>query len=111
MTDKIVVLVTAGSLREAKKIARHLVEARLAACVNIAQGIRSLYRWEGKLRDDREFLLLIKSERAVFTRIQEAVLKLHSYATPEIICLPIVEGSEAYLTWIAQCVRPEDSLP
>ena len=105
MTDKIVILVTAGSLGEAKKIARHLVEERLAACVNITAPVQSLYRWKGKVTEDREFLMVIKSSRELFGEIQAAVRHLHSYTTPEIICLPIVDGSADYLAWITDSVR------
>ncbi len=105
MTDKIVVLVTAASLRESTKIARQLVEAKLAACVNITQPIRSIYRWQGKMADEREFLLIIKSTRELFPEIKAAVSKIHSYQTPEIICLPIIDGSENYLQWVSDSVK------
>lgn len=105
MTDKIVVLVTAASLRESTKIARQLVEAKLAACVNITQPIRSIYRWQGKMADEREFLLIIKSTRELFPEIKAAVSKIHSYQTPEIICLPIIDGSENYLQWLSDSVK------
>ena len=105
MTDKIVVLVTTSSLRESKKIAKHLVEARLAACVNITQPIQSIYRWQGKVEEQRESLLLIKSTRGLFDAIKAAVSKLHSYTTPEIICLPIVDGSAEYLQWVGDSVN------
>lgn len=106
VTDKIVILVTAASLRECRKIARHLVDARLAACVNITQPIQSIYRWKGKLADEKEFLLLIKSARELFDEIRSEILKIHSSATPEIICLPIVEGSPDYLQWVGDSVKP-----
>lgn len=105
MTDKIVVLVTAASLRESTKIARQLVEAKLAACVNITQPIRSIYRWQGKMADEREFLLIVKSTRELFPEIKAAVSKIHSYQTPEIICLPIIDGSENYLQWLSDSVK------
>lgn len=105
MTDKIVVLVTSGNMREAKKIGRHLVESGLAACVNISPAIRSIYRWKGSLNDDHEFLLLIKTRRDLFRKIKDAVLELHSYDTPEIISIPIADGSESYLAWIDGSVK------
>ncbi len=111
MTDKIVILVTAGSLSESKKIARHLVEERLAACVNIAAPVQSLYRWKGKVNEDREFLMVIKSSRELFGEIQAAIRKLHSYTTPEIICLPIVDGSPDYLLWIRDSVKEVSGPP
>ncbi|MHB8655293.1 MAG: divalent-cation tolerance protein CutA [Terriglobia bacterium] len=109
MTDKILILVTASSRREGRKIARHLVESRLAACVNISQAIQSIYRWEGKLTEEREFLMLIKSTRELFPEIRKEILKIHSYTTPEIICLPVVDGSQAYLRWIGESVKQSTS--
>jgi len=106
MTDKVVVLVTAASKRECRKIARHLVEEKLAACVNITQPIESIYHWEGKIADDLEYQLLIKSTRDLFPEVKAAVSKLHSYHTPEIICLPIVDGSRNYLQWLSDSVKP-----
>lgn len=109
MTDKIVVLVTCGSRQEARKIARALVERRLAACVNqIGAPVRSLYRWKGKMETAEEFLLVIKSTKRRFAGLRAAILDLHSYDVPEIIVLPVVEGSRAYLDWIAESVRTRD---
>ena len=88
MTDKVVIMVTAASRRECRKIARHLVEAKLAACVNITESIESLYRWEGKVADEKEFVLLIKSTRELFPEIKAEISKIHSYHTPEIIPCP-----------------------
>ena len=105
MTDNVVIMVTASSRRECRKIARHLVEEKLAACVNITQAIESVYRWEGKLADEKEFVMLIKSKRELFPEIKAAIAKLHSYHTPEIICLPIIDGSRNYLQWIADSVK------
>ena len=79
MTDKIVVLVTASGVRQAKKIARALVEGRLAACVNLVSPVVSVYRWEGKLSEDRECLLVIKSTREQFDAVRACVERLHSY--------------------------------
>lgn len=102
MTDKIVVLVTCGSRKEARKIARELLSRRLAACVNeIGASIVSTYRWKGKIESAKEFLLLIKTTKHRFAALRKAVLELHSYETPEIIALPIVAGSRTYLDWIA----------
>ncbi|MGH9354737.1 MAG: divalent-cation tolerance protein CutA [Terriglobia bacterium] len=100
MTDKIIVLVTAGSLRESKKLARRLVESRLAACVNITSPVRSIYRWQGKLTEDREYLLVIKTSRGLFGALRTAILQVHTYATPEIISLPIIDGAVDYLKWL-----------
>jgi len=106
VTDKVVILVTAASHDECKKIARHLVENRLAACVNISQPIESVYRWEGQIAEEGEFLLIIKSIRELFTEIKTEISKIHSYHTPEIICLPVIDGSRNYLQWISDSVKP-----
>jgi periplasmic divalent cation tolerance protein len=106
VTDKVVIMVTAASQRECRKIARHLVEAKLAACVNITQPIESLYRWKGKLATDKEYLMLIKSTRDLFPQIKAGISKIHSYHTPEIICLPIIDGSRNYLQWLGDSVKP-----
>ena len=106
MTDRIVVLVACGSRKEARKIARTLVEKRLAACVNeMGAPLRSVYRWKGKVETAEEFLLVIKTTQKRFPALREAVRELHSYEVPEIIALPIVEGSRAYLDWIAESVK------
>jgi len=106
LTDKCVVLVTCGSAAEAKRIARALVEARLAACVNLLPGaVTSIYRWKGKVESARERLLLIKTSRNRLAKLQAAIGRLHSYDLPEIIALPIVAGSRAYLDWIEESAK------
>ena len=105
MTDKVVVLVTAASLKEARKIARGLVQARLAACVNIAAPVESIYRWQGKIETGLERLLVIKTSREIFPEAQAQIRKFHSFTNPEIICLPIIDGSHEYLDWLAQSVK------
>lgn len=107
MTDKVVVLVTCGNEEEAAKIARALVEEQLAACVNIAQPVRSIYRWQGKLTDDQEVLLVIKTTRPLFDRVRRAVEKLHSYQVPEVVCLPVIDGAPNYLEWVTSSVKQE----
>src|SRR4030095_15993648 len=87
MTDKRVVLTTAGSQEEARKIAHGLVEQRLAACVNIVGQIESVYRWQGKVEQGDEFLLIIKSTDAALSRIEEAIRELHSYELPECVVI------------------------
>jgi len=105
LTDKVVVLVTAANKKECRKIAKHLVESKLAACVNITRPIESVYRWEGKITTGEEYQLFIKSTRELFPEIKAAISKLHSYHTPEIICLPIIEGSRNYLQWVGDSVK------
>jgi periplasmic divalent cation tolerance protein len=103
MTDKIVVLVTCGSRKEGRRIARALVEARLAACVNVVQTpVESIYRWKGNVESAKEVLLVVKSSRARFAALEKAVKRLHSYDVPEIIALPIEKGSRDYLGWLAE---------
>ena len=102
MTDKIVVLCTCGSTEEADRIARMLVEQRLAACVNILPGARSIYRWRGAIESTAEWLLIIKSRRESFDRLRDALERAHSYEVPEILALPVVEGSTNYLNWLDQ---------
>ena len=105
MTDKIVVLVTCGSAKEARRIARSLVEQRLAACVNILEvPVRSIYRWKNKVESAKESLLIIKSSRKRFAGLQGAIRKLHSYDVPEFIALPVTEGSTKYLSWLNESV-------
>ncbi len=102
----VVVLVTCGSRREASRIARSVVERKLAACVNVLDTpVRSVYRWKGKIEQAREFLLVIKSSRARLAALQAEVERLHSYDVPEFMALPIVGGSSRYLTWLGDCVR------
>jgi periplasmic divalent cation tolerance protein len=105
MTNKRIVLSTAGSEDEARKIARHLVENQLAACVNVIPQIESIYRWEGKIESSREWLLLIKTTTANFAAVRDAILELHSYDVPECIAIPVEDGSAAYLEWIDQSVK------
>lgn len=100
MTDKIVVLSTCDSEEQAARLARHLVEQRLAACVNILPNVRSFYRWHEKVEDSSEWMLVIKSRRDLFRDLRAEIEKLHSYEVPEMIALPVVDGAEAYLGWI-----------
>lgn len=101
MTDKIVVLSTCSSAEEAEKLARQLVEERLAACVNVVAGIRSFYRWQGTVEDASEWLLVIKSSRALLDALRTRLEKVHSYEVPEVLAVPVVDGSVNYLNWLA----------
>ena len=102
-SDKVVVLVTCSSAKEARRIARAVVEARLAACANILPGVvTSIYRWKGKVETARERLLLIKTSRKRLAKLREEVSRLHSYEVPEFIALPIAAGSPAYLSWMEE---------
>ena len=105
-TGKRVVLVTCGSLNEARKIARGVVGKRLAACVNIGTAaVESIYWWKGKVETGREFLLLMKTTAARLKALEKEVKKLHSYDVPEFVVLEIAAGSREYLRWIEQSVR------
>ena len=110
MTDKIVVFSTCASAEEAQRVARALVEKRLAACVNVIPGIRSVYRWKDAVEDEEEVLLLIKTSRALLDELREEIERLHSYEVPEVIALPIVDGSERYLSWMARELAHKPSL-
>lgn len=102
MTDKIVVFNTCGSAEEAERIARALILKRLAACVNLLPAVRSIYRWKGAVEDAQETLLVIKSSRALFEELRAEIEKLHSYEVAEVIAVPIVDSSEAYLEWLGR---------
>jgi periplasmic divalent cation tolerance protein len=105
MTDKRIVLSTCGSLEEAEKIARYLVENRLAACVNVIPQVKSIYRWQGKLESAAEWLLLVKTTAERFPRVRDAIRGLHSYEVPECIVIPVEDGSASYLQWIEDSVK------
>jgi periplasmic divalent cation tolerance protein len=100
--DFIVVYVTAGSPAEGDRLARALVEERLAACVNRIAPVQSVYRWQGKVEQSEEELLIIKTRKTLFVALETRIRELHSYSVPEIIALPIVEGSEGYLRWLGE---------
>ena len=105
MTDKIVIFVTVGNSNDAAVLAKSLVEKRLAACVNLLPGVASWYWWEGKVTEDQEVLLVMKTSRDKFAALEKEVLRLHSYAVPEVIAVQIVEGSKNYLNWIEESLK------
>ena len=100
MTDKIVVFSTCDSEEQAGRIARALVEQQLAACVNILPGARSIYQWKGQIEDAAEWMLIIKSRRDLMEQLRAAIGKIHSYEVPELLAVPVVDGSESYLAWL-----------
>lgn len=106
MPDALVVLVTVGSESEAETIAGALLDERLAACVTIGGPIRSVYRWQGRIADDREWQLVIKTRAALFDALADRVRALHSYDVPEIIGLPVTAGSPTYLEWLDDATPP-----
>jgi periplasmic divalent cation tolerance protein len=105
--SEILILCTADRLELAREIAIALVQAREAACVNIIPGIHSIYRWEGELCDEGEFLLLIKSSAESFEAVRSRIRSLHTYQVPEIIAVPISQGDSSYLAWLRSSVRKE----
>ncbi len=100
--EAIIVYVTAPNEEEAAKIAKALVGERLAGCANIIRGIRSIYSWQGKVEDDPEVLMIIKTQRRLFEPLQKRVKELHSYTVPEIIAMPVTGVSEDYLKWLQE---------
>jgi periplasmic divalent cation tolerance protein len=104
MTDKRLVLTTAGANDEARRIAETLVARQLAACVSIVPKTVSIYRWQGKVQEAEEWLLLIKTTSAAFDRLRAAIKELHSYQVPECLCLTVEDGIPEYLAWIDDVV-------
>ena len=108
MTDKIVVLSTCANQEEAERLARLLVDQRLAACVNVIPGLRSYYRWKGAVEAADECLLIVKSSRDLFASLTAALEKAHSYEVPEALAIPIVDGATNYLHWLGENLRSQD---
>ena len=102
MTDALVVLCTCPNPEEASRLARGLVENRYAACVNICPPVRSIYRWQGETQDEEEVLMIIKTSAQAFRALQVWLLDRHSYDVPEILALPVAEGSPDYLEWLVR---------
>src|SRR4051812_19568705 len=105
MTGVVILLCTCGSEEEAQRIGTALIEERLAACVNLLPSVFSIYRWEGVIEKASEVLLLVKSTEEHFDSLRDRITELHSYDTPEIISLPVSNGSEKYLEWIREETR------
>jgi len=105
-TDYLLVLTTCASEEEAHKIAETVISEKAAACCNIVKDVRSIYFWQDKLQDDREVLLLIKTTGESFPRLRLRITELHSYEVPEVIALPIVDGSQDYLRWVSKQTAP-----
>ncbi len=99
-----VVLITAAKIEEAERIANVLVEERLAACINLIERCRSVYRWKGEIVHDEEVLMIVKTDRAHFSMLRKRVLELHSYENPEIIALDIQAGSQPYLDFLNEAL-------
>lgn len=106
MPDYVQVLTTAGSEEDAQRIGEHLVEARLAACVQVVGPIASIYRWQGKVEREREWQCLVKTEAARYDEVEAAIRAVHPYDEPEIVATPIVAGSRGYLDWVSASLTP-----
>ena len=101
------VLVTCGSIGEARKIASNVVQKRLAACVNIVLSpVQSIYRWKGNVQSAREVLIVIKTTNKRLAELEKEVKRLHSYDVPEFVVIPIAAGSREYLAWLEESVQP-----
>lgn len=103
--EAIVVYITAPKEDEAARIAKTIVEEGLAGCVNIIRGIRSIYSWQGKIEDEPEVLMIVKTKKDLFEPLSKKVKELHSYTVPEIIALPIIEGNKDYLRWLKEVTQ------
>ena len=101
----IIVIVTTASKQEAEEIAQHLLRERLIACANIIGPVSSLFHWSGKIEKAEEYLIFMKSRKDLFEKVAETVKALHSYEVPEILALPIVKGSKAYIDWLESCLK------
>ncbi|HYZ86624.1 MAG TPA: divalent-cation tolerance protein CutA [Bryobacteraceae bacterium] len=110
MTDKIIALTTCDSQDEARSLARKLVESRLVACVNIVSGVESVYHWQGKVETSAEWLLVMKTSRELLQRLKTEISRLHSYTLPELLALPIVDGSEGYLEWLDRSLLSSEAI-
>jgi periplasmic divalent cation tolerance protein len=104
-TDFVIVLVTTATREEAEKIVQHLLSEKLIACGNIVGPVTSFFRWSGKVERAEEFLTLMKSRKDLFAKLSESVKALHSYEVPEILAVPVVEGSRSYLDWLENCLQ------
>jgi periplasmic divalent cation tolerance protein len=105
MTDKIVVLTTCAAEADAERMARALVDGRLAACVSVVPGVRSFYHWKGATESSGEFLLIVKTSRDLFGALRAEMERIHPYEVPELLALPVVAGAENYLSWLQSNLR------
>ncbi|MBI5182560.1 MAG: divalent-cation tolerance protein CutA [Nitrospirae bacterium] len=103
--DTVVIFVTTGTIDEARKIGKTLVEERLIACVNIIPLIESIFYWQEKVCNEKEALMIIKTRKPLIDDIIKRVISIHSYSVPEIIALPIISGSEDYIKWVKDVTR------
>jgi len=102
----LIVFMTASNREEAVKIVRTMLEERLIACGNLVESVSSLFWWKGKIEEEKEVLVIMKSDEKLFKKLSKRVKELHSYDVPEILALPIVDGSPSYLDWLKGCLEP-----
>lgn len=102
MTDAILILTTLPNSDAAGELAKKVVGEKLAACANVLPAVRSIYRWQGKVQDENEVLVLLKTRQQHYERLKARILDLHPYDVPEVIALPVEQGHQAYLDWIAR---------
>jgi periplasmic divalent cation tolerance protein len=107
VSRELIVFVTAPNSEEARRIANALVSEQLAACVNIVPSIESIYRWEGRVTSDSEALMIIKTTNERYAQVECRVKELHSYSTPEVVAIPIEQGSQEYLDWLRRSTEIE----
>ncbi len=100
----VIVLITTASKQEAENMTQHLLKERLIACANIIGPVSSLFHWSGKTKKAEEYLIFVKSRKNLFKKLAETVKAMHSYDVPEILALPIVDGSKEYLDWLDSCL-------
>jgi len=101
-----IVIMTTSNKEEAVRIVRALLEERLIACANIMDPVSSFFWWQGKIEEEKEVLVIMKSHETLFKKLSKRVMELHSYDTPEILALPIADGSPSYLDWLKDCLEP-----
>jgi periplasmic divalent cation tolerance protein len=106
MTDFMQIFITVNSREKAREIAEGLIEKRLAGCIQISGPITSLYRWQGRIMEDQEWLLIAKSDRKHFIELENEVKRIHPYEVPEILALPVTEGNSSYLNWLKDELLP-----
>ena len=102
----VIVIMTVPNREEAVKIVRTLLEEKLIACANLMEPVSSFFWWQGKITDEKEVLVIMKSHETIFKKLSKRVTELHSYDVPEILALPIVDGSQAYLDWMNAALEP-----
>lgn len=100
MREIVQVITTTNSSEVAEKIAKNLLNKKLAACVQIINPVRSLYWWQGKIEDDEEVIIFIKTRKELYKELEAEIKNCHNYTVPEILCLPVIEGNPDYLDWL-----------